>query len=155
VTDATVVPLADYELLTDLGAAGDHAGVWETSLLMPVRPDLVQLEHAGELPGVIGEDPRGRASHELGEQGLETAARRIAQALDRALDEPASPTQWRWRPASTLSSASGSSGRSCRATGSRRCRHPHGYAISRPSEQATGRRRPPEHTPNGLIRPEP
>jgi creatinine amidohydrolase len=91
VTNATVVPLADYELLTDLGAAGDHAGVWKTSLLLPVRPDLVHLDHAGELPGVIGEDPRGHATRELGEQGLETAARRVAEALDRALEEPREP----------------------------------------------------------------
>lgn len=88
---ATVVPLADYELLTDLGATGDHAGVWETSLLMAVRPDLVRLELTGELPGVIGDDPRGRASRELGEQALELASTRAAAALDRALDEPREP----------------------------------------------------------------
>jgi creatinine amidohydrolase len=88
VTGATVVPLADYELLTDLGATGDHAGVWETSLLLPVRPELVHLDHEGELPGVIGDDPRGRATSELGEQGLELAATRAAAALDRALREP-------------------------------------------------------------------
>jgi len=90
-TSATVVPLADYELLTDLGAAGDHAGVWETSLLMPVRPDLVRLDHTGELPGVIGDDPRGAASADLGERGLDTAAGRVADALDRALQQPRSP----------------------------------------------------------------
>jgi len=85
---ATVVPLADYELLTDLGATGDHAGVWETSLLMPERPDLVHLDAAGELPGVIGEDPRGPATRELGEQGLELASSRAAAAIERALTEP-------------------------------------------------------------------
>jgi creatinine amidohydrolase len=88
VTDATVVPLADYELLTDLGATGDHAGVWETALLLPVRPDLVHLDHEGDLPGVIGDDPRGEATAELGEQGLALAAERVAAALDRALVEP-------------------------------------------------------------------
>jgi creatinine amidohydrolase len=88
---ATVVPLADYELLTDLGATGDHAGIWETSLLMAMRPDLVRLELTGELPGVIGDDPRGRASRELGEQGLELASTRAAAALDRALAEPREP----------------------------------------------------------------
>ena len=87
---ATVVPLADYELLTDLGAAGDHAGIWETSLLMPARPDLVNLDH-DELPGVIGDDPRGRATRELGEQGLVVASERVAEALDRALAEPREP----------------------------------------------------------------
>ena len=91
VEEATVVPLADYELLTDLGATGDHAGVWETSLLMPVRPELVHLEHEGDLPGLIGDDPRGRATRELGERGLATAAERVAEALERALGEPRAP----------------------------------------------------------------
>jgi creatinine amidohydrolase len=91
VDGATVVPVADYELLTDLGARGDHAGVWETQLLWPVRPDLVRLDHDGELPGVIGDDPRGRATRERGEEGLEVAAERAAAALDRALAEPREP----------------------------------------------------------------
>ena len=88
---ATIVPLADYELLTDLGATGDHAGVWETSLLMPERPDLVYLDAAGELPGVFGDDPRGRASRELGEQGLDLAATRASASIERALAEPRGP----------------------------------------------------------------
>lgn len=88
---ATVVPLADYELLTDLGARGDHAGVWESALLAAVRPDLVDLEWKGALPGVIGEDPRGVASAELGARGLKIAAERAAQALERALSEPREP----------------------------------------------------------------
>ncbi len=91
VTEASVVPLADYELLTDLGAAGDHAGAFETALLIPVRPDLVRLDREGELPGVIGEDPRGRATSELGERALALAVERVAAALDRALAEPREP----------------------------------------------------------------
>jgi creatinine amidohydrolase len=90
---ATVVPLADYELLTDLGARGDHAGVWETSLLWPVRPDLVRVDREGDLPGVTGDDPRQQASREKGEQGLELAAERIAAALERALRERPEPFQ--------------------------------------------------------------
>ena len=88
---AAVLPFADYELLTDLGAAGDHAGVWETSLCWATRSELVRLDVEGDLPGVIGDDPRGRASRELGEQGLELAATRAATALERALVEPRAP----------------------------------------------------------------
>jgi creatinine amidohydrolase len=84
--DAAVVPLADYELLTDLGAAGDHAGLWETALLLPERPDLVDLTPAA-LPGVIGADPRD-ATPELGAQGLELAAERAAVVLERSLVDP-------------------------------------------------------------------
>jgi creatinine amidohydrolase len=59
----TVVPLTAYDLVTDL-YAGDHAGVGETSMLLASRPDLVNLgavAAGASLPGVIGEDPRGRA----------------------------------------------------------------------------------------------
>jgi creatinine amidohydrolase len=88
---ATVVPLADYELLTGLGASGDHAGVFETALLLPARPDLVHLDHEGELPGVIGDDPRGKATPELGERALDAAAGAVAATLDRALAQPREP----------------------------------------------------------------
>jgi hypothetical protein len=40
---------------------------------------------------VIGDDPRGQATTELGEQGLTLAAERVAAALDRALEEPREP----------------------------------------------------------------
>ena len=90
-TGATVIPLADYELLTDLGATGDHAGVFETALLLPERPDLVHLELEGELPGVIGDDPRGRATPELGEEALELASARAADLLEKVLHEPRAP----------------------------------------------------------------
>jgi creatinine amidohydrolase len=89
--EATVIPLADYELLTDLGATGDHAGVFEAALLLPDRPDLVHLEIEGDLPGVIGDDPRGRATPELGEQALELASSRAAALLEKALLEPREP----------------------------------------------------------------
>jgi creatinine amidohydrolase len=73
------------------GATGDHAGVFETALLMPDRPDLVHLDVEGDLQGVIGEDPRGAATRELGEHGLELASARAADTLDRALVEPRKP----------------------------------------------------------------
>lgn len=87
-TDAVALAIAEYEVLLDLGAEGDHAGVFETSFLAALRPDLVRLS-AGDpaipLPGVIGIDPRGRASAELGHAALARAATRIAAAIDRAL----------------------------------------------------------------------
>src|SRR4029078_2137105 len=43
--------------------------------------------------GVIGDDPRGRATRELGEQGLATAAERVAEAVERALSEPRGPVR--------------------------------------------------------------
>jgi creatinine amidohydrolase len=84
--DATVLAVADYELLIEEGARGDHAGEWETALLWAVRPDLVRLGDAGERQGVIGADPAA-ASEAQGRAGLDAAAARLAAAVERALIE--------------------------------------------------------------------
>jgi creatinine amidohydrolase len=84
--DATVLAVADYELLIEEGARGDHAGEWETALLWAVRPDLVRLDDAGERPGVVGADPAA-ASEAQGRAGLDVAAARLAAAVERALTE--------------------------------------------------------------------
>ena len=81
---ANTVPVADYELLTDLGAAGDHAGLFETALLLSDRPDLVALDQ-DDLPGVIGADPRD-ATAELGARALALATERAAAVLARAAE---------------------------------------------------------------------
>jgi creatinine amidohydrolase len=84
---AVVWPVAEYEVLLDLGDRGDHAGLWEASLLLGSRPELVRLDRLVTgiaAPGVIGADPRG-ASEERGEQGLAHAGERIALAVKRML----------------------------------------------------------------------
>lgn len=83
----TVLPLADYEVLLELGDRGDHAGLWETALMLAVRPDLVHTDVlVGEEPfaGVLGESPRG-GNRELGVAALEHAAARVAAAVERAI----------------------------------------------------------------------
>jgi creatinine amidohydrolase len=88
----TVLPVAEYEVLIDLGARGDHAGVFETSLLWAGRPDLVRLDAVDsgeELPGIVGEDPRGKATRDLGVRALEEAASSMSASLERALAEGA------------------------------------------------------------------
>lgn len=87
---ATVLVMAEYEVLLDLGDRGDHAGLWETALLRAVRPELVDeelLETDAELSGVIGADPREGASPELGPRGLHLAAMRMAASIRRSLTE--------------------------------------------------------------------
>jgi creatinine amidohydrolase len=85
-TEATVLAVADYELLIDEGARGDHAGEWETALMLAVRPDLVRLDDVGDGLGVVGADP-GNATPEQGRRGLEAAATKLAAAVERALPE--------------------------------------------------------------------
>jgi len=89
---ATSWAFKGYELIKDkVPEAGDHAGAWETSLMMYLRPDLVDISRlpedpASELIGVGGRDPRIHASKEFGEKGVrlisEVVNGRIAELLD-------------------------------------------------------------------------
>ncbi|NJM05387.1 creatininase family protein [Candidatus Gracilibacteria bacterium] len=68
----------------------DHAGLWETSLLLALRPDLVRLEALGSgtlrttESAVLGRDPRA-ASNSLGQRVLGLAVERIVGAVQNLL----------------------------------------------------------------------
>jgi creatinine amidohydrolase len=85
---ATVARLADYEPVTDLGYTGDHSAKWETSILMALRPDLVEMDRLPTNPdeplwGVSGLDPRVHATPEVGHQIVEAIVTRIgARAME-------------------------------------------------------------------------
>ncbi|MDO8588688.1 MAG: creatininase family protein [Armatimonadota bacterium] len=73
-----------------LGIQTDHAGANETSLVMALRPDLVQVENLCPEPdvwpaAVHGKDPRVYASPELGKKAIETQAERMVGLLEEAL----------------------------------------------------------------------
>lgn len=65
----------------------DHAALWETSILMAMRPELVAMERIAaedlateegrRAAGIMGRDPRGVASPELGELVIEAMVQRI------------------------------------------------------------------------------
>jgi len=73
----------------------DHAGHWETSLMMYLRPELVDMEQIkGEdleseegrrKAGIYGRDPRIYASRELGEKIANRIAERIGQKAQELL----------------------------------------------------------------------
>jgi creatinine amidohydrolase len=71
----------------------DHGGIWETSLLMAVRPEQVRLDALGAGPlspaasGVVGRDPRGTASASIGGRTLGLAVERISAAVGQLLSE--------------------------------------------------------------------
>lgn len=91
-TASTFLPLTEYDSVTDL-YTGDHAGVGEASLLWAERPDLVRLDAIpANLPldGVIGDDPRGRASAAWGTELATAISRRSAEMARRMLEEQAS-----------------------------------------------------------------
>jgi len=75
----------------EIPEAGDHAAAWETSLMMALRPELVDL---GSLPaeggpevliGIWGRDPRQHASREFGERGIEAIVRRVGEKVRELL----------------------------------------------------------------------
>jgi creatinine amidohydrolase len=86
----TILPVAGYDMTTDAGYKGDHAAVGETSLLWSLHPELIRLDAvAADVPldGVLGADPRGAASAELGEQILEAISARTAEVALRLLNQ--------------------------------------------------------------------
>jgi creatinine amidohydrolase len=77
-----------YELVRDeIPEAGDHAAAWETSLMLVLRPDLVDLSRLPTsggpetLIGVHGRDPRQFASEEYGRRGVEAIMRRVGEKV--------------------------------------------------------------------------
>ncbi|RRR73506.1 MAG: creatininase family protein [Candidatus Viridilinea halotolerans] len=78
--------LVDEEML-------DHGALWETSTLLALRPELVDLDALGQGPlnpaasGVVGRDPRHTASSSLGVTALNLAVERIIIAVNDLLDQ--------------------------------------------------------------------
>ncbi len=75
-----------------LGIQVDHAAMNETSLVMALRPDLVQMERLPKDPnqwpvGVGGKDPRKFASAELGRKAIKLQKDRMTGILREALAE--------------------------------------------------------------------
>lgn len=74
--------LVDEEML-------DHGALWQTSLLLALRANLVDLDLLGTGAlhpadsGVLGRDPRGLASASLGHTTLELAVERITNAVEQ------------------------------------------------------------------------
>lgn len=73
----------------------DHAALWETSLLMALRPELVDMaqiaeedlesEEGRKAAGIGGRDPRGKASAELGEMAIAAMVDRIGAKAQELL----------------------------------------------------------------------
>ena len=75
-----------------MGIQTDHAAANETSLLMALRPELVQMENLSENldewpVAVGGKDPRIYASAERGQKAIAMQMERMADILRKALNE--------------------------------------------------------------------
>ncbi|MCU0490083.1 MAG: creatininase family protein, partial [Chloroflexaceae bacterium] len=79
--------LVDEEML-------DHAALWESSQMLSLRPELVDLDRLGDEPlhpassAVLGRDPRAQASASLGERVLTMAVERIVRAVEQLRTDP-------------------------------------------------------------------
>jgi len=81
-----------YELVREeIPEAGDHAAAWETSLMMALRPELVDLKRLPAkggrqaLIGVGGRDPRKYASKKFGQRGVEAIVRKVGEKVRELL----------------------------------------------------------------------
>lgn len=90
VADGTVTGLGLWEITLSQGAESstDHAAKWETSNMMFLYPDLVDLSALGDGPlapdmkppdGIGGLDPRKHASAEVGKHNVTLAAQAIGK----------------------------------------------------------------------------
>lgn len=82
--------VSGYELVRDeIPEAGDHAAWWETSLLLALRPDCVDLSRLpadpADLIGVMGRRMPQEASAEHGERGVRLVIDRILARVDELL----------------------------------------------------------------------
>lgn len=97
-----VLGTPEYFLALDVDYLGDHAAWGETSLMMHLYPDTVDLSLLGDAPhkGVMGRDPKTRASAKDGRLLTDTIVSRLAvlakkmptwdhSTLDRFIDAEA------------------------------------------------------------------
>lgn len=75
-----------------LGIQTDHAAANETSIMMALHPELVQMENLPDDPDVWpvavgGKDPRKHASPEVGRKAIDMQAERMAALLAEAVSE--------------------------------------------------------------------
>ena len=90
-SDVRTLAVTGYELVRDeIPDAGDHAGKWETSLLMALRPECVDMSRLPDDPnerlvGVFG-DAR-EATEEYGRRGVELVVQRIVAKAQQALTD--------------------------------------------------------------------
>jgi creatinine amidohydrolase/Fe(II)-dependent formamide hydrolase-like protein len=86
---AKIMPMIGYDLVKDQGYKGDHAAKWETSLLLALRPELVDtsgLKNAERLVGIMGEDPRN-ASAEYGREGINAIIQKAREKISELLGQ--------------------------------------------------------------------
>lgn len=97
VADKTVAGMGLWEITLSRGpdSGTDHAAKWETSNMMFLYPNLVDMSTLGDGPlapnmkppdGIGGQDPRKYASAEVGRRNIELAAQAIGKKAKELLE---------------------------------------------------------------------
>jgi len=97
VADKTIAGMGLWEITLSRGpdSGTDHAAKWETSNMMFLYPDLVDMSTLGDGPlapnmkppdGIGGQDPRKYASAEVGRRNIELAAQAIGKKAKELLE---------------------------------------------------------------------
>jgi creatinine amidohydrolase len=97
IADGTVAGMGLWEITLSSGpeSGTDHAAKWETSNMMFLYPDLVDLSTLGDGPlapnmkppdGIGGQDPRKYASAEVGRRNIELASQAIGRKAKELLE---------------------------------------------------------------------
>lgn len=84
--DLPILGTPEYFLALDAGYVGDHGGVFETSLMLELMPERVDLERLqGEPPyqGIGGGDAKRQSTRELGRRFCDVICARLARLARR------------------------------------------------------------------------
>jgi len=88
--NAFAIGIPEQALIPDLGYIGDHAADWETSIMMAINPNFVDLSRLTPnltysercaRHGIMGRDPLLLASVERGQQAINEIVKRLANAI--------------------------------------------------------------------------
>ena len=94
--DALAIGVPEQVFALDIDYYGDHAGMWETSIMMAIRPELINLSAMPkglsaierlEKYGVMGHDPISRASAEKGQMAIDHIVKRLAALVEKVIKE--------------------------------------------------------------------
>lgn len=93
-----VVALPEFGMAAECGYYGDHAAMWETSLMMELCPELVGADGLEELKplrgfnlaarGVYGCNPAHEATRERGAHAVDVMVRNFTELANELLENP-------------------------------------------------------------------
>ena len=90
--DVTVLAFPEYLVAVDDGVRGDHAGAYETALMMHYYPETVDLSRLPtgraltvDEDGIGGDDPREKATAQYGQWLAERIVQRLVERVKEAL----------------------------------------------------------------------